>query len=203
MENIGNNKIKHMERAMNYADIKRIDSANGPGVRVSLFVSGCTRYCKGCFNEEAWDFNYGQPFTEETMELILSYLNHEYIKGLTVLGGEPFEHSNQIGLIPLLKRVKECYPDKTIWCFSGYDFEKDILGKMAKEWKETKEMLSYLDMLVDGRFVEDLKNVNLQFKGSSNQRTILVQESLKAGEVILWNPVPYVQKTRVERNSIL
>lgn len=185
---------------MNYADIKRIDSANGPGVRVSLFVSGCTRHCKGCFNKETWDFNYGQPFTEETIELILSYLNHEYIKGLTVLGGEPFEHRNQIGLLPLLKRVKECYPDKTIWCFSGYDFEKDILGKMVKEWTETKEMLSYLDMLVDGKFMEDLKNVNLQFKGSSNQRTILVQESLKAEKVILWNPIPYTQKIRAERS---
>lgn len=172
---------------MNYADIKRVDSANGVGVRVSLFVSGCTRHCKNCFNKETWDFNYGKPFTKETIDTIMEYLNHDYIKGLTVLGGEPFEHSNQMGLLPLLKAVKEKFEQKSIWCFTGYDFESDILGKMVSEWEETKEMLSYIDILVDGRFIEELKNVNLRFKGSSNQRTIMVKESLKEGKVILWD----------------
>lgn len=177
---------------MNYADIKQYDVANGPGVRVSLFVSGCTRQCEGCFNKEAWDFEYGTPFTEDTIERLLLYLQPDYVAGLTILGGEPFEHSNQAGLLPLLKRVRECYPQKNIWCFSGYLFDEDILGRMCKEWKETKEMLSCLDVLVDGRYVESLKNVNLRFKGSSNQRTILVPESLAREEIVLWNPPDYL-----------
>ena len=176
---------------MNYADIKQFDAANGPGVRVSVFVSGCTHQCPGCFNEEAWDFNYGKPFTEETIEEVLGYLSASYYQGLTLLGGEPFERSNQQGLLPLLRRVRAEYPDKSIWCFSGYDFEKDIMGRMYQEWPETKEMLSYIDVLVDGEFVEALKNMNLFFKGSSNQRTIMVQESIAAGEVVLWEPPAY------------
>lgn len=176
---------------MNYADIKRCDVANGPGIRISLFVSGCTRYCEGCFNKEAWDFNYGKPFTEETIEYIIKELEPSYIKGLTLLGGDPFEHSNQQGLLPLLRKVREIYPQKDIWCFSGYLFDEEICGKMCKEWPETSEMLSYIDVLVDGRFVEALKNVNLRFKGSSNQRTIMVQESLKTGEIVLWDPPVY------------
>lgn len=176
---------------MNYADIKRCDVANGPGIRISLFVSGCTRYCEGCFNKEAWDFNYGKPFTEETIEYIIKELEPSYIKGLTLLGGDPFEHSNQQGLLPLLRKVREIYPQKDIWCFSGYLFDEEICGKMCKEWPETSEMLSYIDVLVDGRFVETLKNVNLRFKGSSNQRTIMVQESLKTGEIVLWDPPVY------------
>ncbi|MBQ9119417.1 MAG: anaerobic ribonucleoside-triphosphate reductase activating protein [Lachnospiraceae bacterium] len=171
---------------MNYADIKQYDVANGPGVRVSLFVSGCTRHCKGCFNKETWDFQYGTPFTEETIERIIEYLAPDYVRGLTLLGGEPFEHSNQAGLLPLLRRVREMYPTKDIWCFSGYLFDEDIVGRMLVEWEETKEFLSYLDILVDGRFVEELKNVNLRFKGSANQRTIRVQESLAAGTIVPW-----------------
>ncbi len=177
-----------MKKAMNYADIKQYDVANGPGVRVSLFVSGCTRHCKGCFNQVTWDFNYGTPFTGETIEQLLGYLAPDYVRGITLLGGEPFEHSNQAGLLPLLRRIKEKYPKKDIWCFSGYLFDEDILGRMLPEWEETKEFLSYLDVLVDGRFVEELKNVNLRFKGSANQRTILVQESLQTGEIVLWEP---------------
>ena len=172
---------------MNYADIKQYDVANGPGVRVSIFVSGCTHYCKGCFNEEAWDFNYGQPFTEETIQTVLDYMKPSYVKGLTVLGGEPMEPQNQPAVAELLKRVKEVYPEKSIWLFSGYDFEKDMLGRMSKEIPETKEILSCLEVLVDGEFVEELKNLSLRFKGSSNQRTILVQESLAAGEVVLYD----------------
>lgn len=172
---------------MNYADIKQYDVANGPGVRVSVFVSGCTHYCKGCFNEEAWDFNYGLPFTEETIATILEYLKPSYVKGLTVLGGEPMEPRNQSAVLALLKKVKEVYPEKSIWMFSGYDYEKDILGRMWKDLPETKEILSCLEVLVDGEFVEELKNLSLRFKGSSNQRTILVQESLAAGKVVLYN----------------
>lgn len=170
---------------MNYAEIKYSDVANGPGVRTSLFVSGCTHRCKGCFNEVAWDFHYGKPFTQETIDDILASLAPDYIAGLTLLGGEPFEHCNQLGLLPLLRAVKAAYPAKPVWCFSGYLFDRDILENMCAKWPETKEMLSYIDVLVDGPFVEDLKNLNLKFKGSENQRTIQVQESLAMGEVIL------------------
>lgn len=176
---------------MNYAGIKKLDVANGPGLRVTLFVSGCTHHCKGCFNKETWDFNYGNPFTEEVEEEIMKELGRPQVAGLTLLGGEPFEHVNQKGLLPLVRKAKAEYPDKPLWCFTGYDFEKDILGRMVNEWEETKELLSYIDILVDGEFVEELKDLNLRFKGSSNQRTICVQESLKAGEIILWEPAEY------------
>ena len=173
---------------MNYADIKRYDIANGTGVRVSLFVSGCTHHCKGCFNSETWDFSYGTPFTQETMDTILEYCKPDYIAGLSLLGGEPFGHSNQIALLPLVKRFKEQFPQKTIWCWSGYLFDQDIQNTMAIKWSETKEFLSYLDILVDGEFIEAQKNQNLIFKGSSNQRIILVPESLKANQIVLWTP---------------
>ena len=173
---------------MNYADIKHCDVANGPGVRVSLFVSGCTHHCKECFNPETWDFDYGRLFTPETEEKILEYLKPDYIKGLTLLGGEPMEHSNQQGLLPLLRHIRKIYPDKTIWCFTGYDFQKDILEKMLPEWEETEEFLSYIDVLVDGEFQIENKDLGLVFKGSSNQRTILVQDSMKKGEICLWDP---------------
>lgn len=172
---------------MNYADIKRIDVANGPGVRVSLFVSGCTHHCKNCFNKVTWNFNYGEPFTEQTMETILEYLKPDYIRGITILGGEPLEASNQKGLLPLLKKVRETYPEKSIWCFTGYLFDKDVLGSMWNTIEETKELFSYIDVLVDGPFIEEKKDLGLRFKGSSNQRTIMVQESLRAGEIILWD----------------
>ena len=172
---------------MNYADIKQYDVANGPGVRVSVFVSGCTHYCKGCFNKEAWDFSYGRPFTEETIEKVIEYMKPSYVKGVTILGGEPMEPQNQPGVLSLLKKVREVYPEKSIWLFSGYDFEKDILGHMLETIPETKEILSCLEVLVDGEFVEELKNLSLRFKGSSNQRTILVQESLEAGQVVLYD----------------
>lgn len=173
---------------MNYADIKQYDVANGPGIRVSLFVSGCTHHCKECFNPETWDFGYGEPFTAETVELILGYMEPDYVKGLTLLGGEPLEHSNQQGLLPLVREVRKAYPRKNIWCFSGYDFEKDILGRMLSDWEETEELLGYIDVLVDGEFMIDKKDLGLAFKGSSNQRTILVQESLKSGKICLWQP---------------
>ena len=170
---------------MNYANIKNNDIANGPGVRVSLFVSGCTHHCKGCFNEVAWDFNYGQPFTEETIASILEMLRPPHIKGLTLLGGEPFEPQNQGDIVKLLRRVKEEYPQKSIWSFSGYLFEKITSGTLG-DWEITKEFLSYLDVLVDGRFVEEKKNLNLRFRGSENQRLIDVPASLAQGTVVLW-----------------
>lgn len=179
---------------MNYADIKQYDVANGPGVRVSVFVSGCTHRCPGCFNSEAWDFNYGKPFTEETLNYVVDLLKSDYYVGITFLGGEPFEHVNQQGLLPLAKKIKETYPNKSIWCFSGYDFEKDIMGRMYNEWPETKELLSYIDVLVDGEFIEAQKDLNLVFKGSANQRHILVQESLKENKVVLWEKPEYINK---------
>lgn len=172
---------------MNYAEIKYCDVANGPGVRTSLFVSGCSHHCPGCFNEIAWDFNYGKPFTQDTIDSIIESLKPDYIQGLTLLGGEPFEYSNQKGLLPLVRQVREALPQKDIWCFTGFLFDKDIIENMCKRWKETNELLSYIDVLVDGRFVEELKNLNLKFKGSENQRTILVNESLKSGNVILYD----------------
>ena len=164
---------------MNYADIKRIDTANGDGVRVSVFVSGCHHHCKGCFNECAWDFNYGNEFTEKEIDEVIEYLNHDYIKGLSLLGGEPLEPVNQEGLLPLVKKVKEIYPDKTIWCYTGYDLEKDIIDDMAKTNPTTKELLKYLDVVVDGKFEEDLKSPKLRFRGSANQRILNVQETIK------------------------
>ena len=172
---------------MNYAEITYCDVANGPGVRTSLFVSGCSHHCPGCFNEIAWDFNYGKPFTQDTIDSIIESLKPDYIQGLTLLGGEPFEYSNQKGLLPLVRQVREVLPQKDIWCFTGFLFDKDIIENMCKRWKETNELLSYIDVLVDGRFVEELKNLNLKFKGSENQRTILVNESLKSGNVILYD----------------
>ena len=170
---------------MNYADIKQYDVANGPGVRISLFVSGCTHHCPNCFNEVAWDFDYGQPFTEETIETLIQYLEPSYIWGLTLLGGEPMEHSNIKGLLPLLRKVKACYPNKTIWCFSGYLFDKDMTGWMMNAWPETKEFLSYIDVMVDGEYVEAQKDLTKRFKGSANQRTIDVPASLREGQVVL------------------
>ena len=171
---------------MNYATIKNCDIANGPGVRVSLFVSGCTHRCPGCFNEVAWDFEYGQPFTDETIETIIKMMEPAHIKGLTLLGGEPFEPQNQPAIVELLRRVKAAYPQKSIWAFSGYLFDKDILAWRLGERAITEEFLSYLDVLVDGPFIQEKKNLSLRFRGSENQRLIDVPESLRRGEVVLW-----------------
>ena len=169
---------------MHYATIKNCDIANGPGVRVSLFVSGCTHRCPGCFNEVAWDFDYGQPFTDETIESILQMLRPAYIKGLTLLGGEPFEPQNQEAVVKLLRRIRAELPEKSIWAFSGYLYEQDMLsGRIG----DVSEYLSYLDVLVDGPFVLAKKNLSLRFRGSENQRIIDVKASLTAGETILWD----------------
>ena len=171
---------------MNYATIKNCDIANGPGVRVSLFVSGCTHRCKGCFNEVAWDFEYGEPFTQQTIDSIIDLLRPGYIKGLTLLGGEPFDPRNQPAIVELLRQVKRELPEKTIWAFSGYLFDQDILAWKLGPREITEEYLSYLDVLVDGPFVEEKKNLNLRFRGSENQRLLDVPASLAQGAPVLW-----------------
>ena len=171
---------------MNYATIKNCDIANGPGVRVSLFVSGCTHRCPGCFNEVAWDFECGEPFTENTIQMILDMLKPAYVKGLTLLGGEPFEPQNQPAIVQLLRRVKAEYPEKSIWAYSGYLFDRDILAGRLGPREITDEFVRYLDVLVDGPFVQAKKNLSLRFRGSENQRLINVPASLEAGEIVLW-----------------
>lgn len=172
---------------MNYATFRTHDVANGPGVRVSLFVSGCTHRCKGCFNAEAWDFSYGEPYTAELEERIISALAPDYIKGFSLLGGEPFEPSNQETLVGLLERIKATYPQKSVWCYTGYDFERDILACRLGAPDITRRMIGAVDVLVDGEFVEEKKDLSLRFRGSSNQRIINVPASLKRGEVVLMN----------------
>ena len=172
---------------MNYADIKKVDVANGEGVRVSVFVSGCNHHCKGCFNQCAWDFNYGNKFTDAEIDKVINYLDHDYISGLSLLGGEPLEKQNQEGLLPLVKKVKEKFPSKNIWCYTGFDFEKDVVGKMAQNNETTKELLKYLDVVVDGKVEEDKKDLKLRFRGSSNQRILDVQETLKENELVNYN----------------
>lgn len=170
---------------MNYATIKKNDIANGVGIRVSIFVSGCRHHCKNCFNKEAWDFNYGSPFTNNTIQEIINYSNHDYIDGLSILGGEPFEPENQECIIELLSRFKKIFPNKTIWCYTGFDFEKDLLtGKIGNKEKIIK-FLSMTDVLVDGAFIEELKDLSLLFRGSSNQKIIDVKKSLLANKTIL------------------
>lgn len=171
---------------MYYAEIKNNDIANGPGIRVSLFVSGCTHRCPGCFNAVAWDFHYGKPFTEDTADEILKMLAPTHIKGLTLLGGEPFEPENQPELVSLLKRVKAMYPKKSIWAFTGYLFDRDILPGRLGDPSITREFVDCLDVLVDGPFMQEKKNLTLRFRGSENQRLIDVKQSLTEDRVVLW-----------------
>lgn len=168
---------------MNYAVIKKFDIANGPGVRVSLFVSGCRHYCKNCFNKEAWDFSYGKPFTEKTTKEIIEALRPEHIGGFSLLGGEPFEPENQPVLAELLSKIKTELPNKDIWCYTGFVFEDILSGKVGNP-ETAKKMLQNIDVLVDGRFVEELKSLDLVFRGSSNQRIIDVKKSIEVGSVI-------------------
>ena len=170
---------------MNYAAFRTHDVANGPGVRVSLFVSGCTHRCPGCFNAEAWDFSYGQEYTEELEKKILDALAPDYIKGFSLLGGEPFEPSNQAVLAGLLEKIKESYSNKTVWCYSGYDFERDMLTHSLGDKDITDRMLACIDVLVDGEFVEEKKDLSIRFRGSSNQRIIDVPASIKGGSIVL------------------
>ena len=169
---------------MNYADIKYPDIQDGDGIRVAIYVSGCHFHCKECHNPEAWDFNYGKKFTNDTIEYIMNLLNKSYVNGLSLLGGEPLELSNQEGLLPLVKRVKEELPEKTIWCWTGYNFDTDILEKMYSENEVTRDLLKYIDIIVDGQFEIDNKIADLAFRGSTNQRKIDVQKSLRKGEMV-------------------
>ena len=168
---------------MYYATIKKTDVANGPGIRVSLFVSGCTHACKGCFNSEAWDFCYGKEFTEETEKEIMQALAPDYIRGFSVLGGEPMEPQNRETVLQILKKVHAVYPQKDIWCYTGYDYEKDLL-RWEREEQLMTELLSLIDVLVDGEFVEEKKNLRLAFRGSENQRLIDVKKSWAEGRVV-------------------
>ena len=173
---------------MNYATIKWCDIANGEGVRISLFVSGCTHRCKNCFNSEAWDFNYGQPFDDNIQNQIINSLKNPFNDGLSLLGGEPFEPQNQEALLPFVKRVKELYPNKTIWCYTGsvLDEKKGVLTDKSKNTPYTRQLISLIDVLVDGPYVEELKDIRLKFRGSSNQRVIDVKKTLDAKRIVLY-----------------
>lgn len=170
---------------MNYGAIKFCDIANGIGIRTVLFVSGCTHHCKGCFQPETWDFAYGQPYTEVTEQQILDSLAPAYIHGLTLLGGEPMEPDNQRALLPLLRRLKAEHPRKTVWCYSGYTYE-ELTGVSRARCEVTDEMLSLIDVLVDGEFVLEKKNISLRFRGSENQRLIDLPKTREQGTVVLW-----------------
>ncbi|MEE0553239.1 MAG: anaerobic ribonucleoside-triphosphate reductase activating protein [Clostridia bacterium] len=172
---------------MHYGEIKNCDIANGIGVRVSLFVSGCTNHCEGCFQPETWDFNYGNDFTEETENRILEMLSPDYICGLTVLGGEPFEPENQRVLVDFLRKVRRKYPEKSIWCFTGFTLEMLETEGTHCHCEVTEEMLSLIDVLVDGRFDKNKKNISLRFRGSENQRLIDLNLTRECGTLTLWN----------------
>ena len=171
---------------MNYCNIKLFDIADGPGVRTTLFVSGCSHHCPGCFQPETWDFGYGEEFTAEVEDKLLASLAPDYVDGLTLLGGEPMEKVNQRALLPFIKRVKETYPDKDIWCFTGYTLETELLSESRARCEVTDELLSYIDVLVDGEFIESQRDLTLRFRGSRNQRLIDLPASLEKGEVVLW-----------------
>ena len=174
---------------MNYADIRPIDVANGPGIRVSVFVSGCTHACPECFNPEAWDFEYGAPFTQAEADQVLQALEKPYIKGLSLLGGEPCHPRNQEAVLDLVRQVRERFPEKDIWCYTGYLFEDLAAGQVGEHGRA---LLEQLDVLVDGPFVIALKNLGLRFRGSSNQRIIEVRPSLERGEPVLWDETSVV-----------
>lgn len=172
---------------MHYSVIKPVDIADGVGVRVTLFVSGCTHHCKGCFQPQTWAFDYGQPYTKETEDQLISLLSPSYIRGLTLLGGEPMEPNNQRALLPLLRRVRAELPKKDIWCYSGYTLD-ELTGLSRARCEVTDELLSLIDVLVDGEFVEEKRNISLKFRGSENQRLIDLAATRKQGTVVLYDP---------------
>ena len=171
---------------MHYAEIKKFDIANGLGVRISLFVSGCRNHCPNCFNPSTWNFDYGKEFTKDIEDEILNTLKSSYIRGLSVLGGEPMEPENQKGLLPFLKRVKETLPEKDIWVYTGFKLDDEIFGQSRAATPVAKELLKYVDVMVDGRYIEEQKNISLRFRGSENQRIIDVQKTLAADRIVLW-----------------
>ena len=170
---------------MHYGNIKKLDVANGEGVRVSLFVSGCRNHCPNCFQPETWSFTYGEEFNDATVEMLLQALRPAYVDGLTLLGGEPFEPENQIELVALLERVRREFPEKNVWCYTGYTLEQ-IRSNGHPHCSTTEKMLSMIDILVDGRFVEALMDISLRFRGSSNQRIIDLKPTLESGEVKIY-----------------
>lgn len=171
---------------MYYGNIKKNDIANGKGVRVTLFVSGCTNHCKNCFQPETWNFDYGKPYTKATEDEVIEALKPGHIAGLTLLGGEPFEPENQRELVKLLRRVRKELPEKNIWSFTGFILDQDLLDGGRKHCEVTDEMLSLLDVLVDGPFKEEEKDITLAFRGSRNQRVIDMKKSLEEKEVVLY-----------------
>lgn len=173
---------------MNYATIKWYDIANGEGVRISLFVSGCTHRCKNCFNQVAWSFDYGEKFDETVAEKILQEIGSSYISGLSLLGGEPLEPQNQTALLPFVREMKKRYPEKTVWCYTGFllDEETGVLREKHKNTLDTKELISLFDVLVDGPFIEELYDIRLKFRGSSNQRILDVQKTLEQKRSVLY-----------------
>ena len=174
-------------RNMNYCNIKYCDIANGEGVRTTLFVSGCTNRCEECFQPETWDFHYGEPFTEDVENRIMESLKPFYVNGLTLLGGEPFEPSNQKALVGFVRRVRETFPKKNIWCFTGFTLEELLREGSHPRCGVTDELLSMIDVLVDGRYVKELKDISLRFRGSSNQRLINLPKTLQEGRIRLWD----------------
>lgn len=173
---------------MYYGALKEYDVANGQGVRISLFVSGCTNHCFQCFQPETWDFSYGQPYTKETEEKILSFLKNDFISGLSILGGDPFEFPNQRELVKLCQKVKEQFPEKDLWAWTGFLLDQDLLEGGKRHCEVTDELLSYIDVLVDGPFIQEKKNIQLAFRGSENQRVIDLKKSLSQKEIILYLP---------------
>lgn len=169
---------------MKVADIKELDIQDGEGARVSIYVSGCHFHCKGCHNPQAWNFDYGREFTEKDIDYIIDLMDNDYISGLSILGGEPLELVNQKGLVPLVNKVKEKFPNKDIWCYTGYDFEKDVLENMLPRFEFTKDFFKKIDIVVDGQFVEEKKLTDLKFRGSYNQRKIDVQKSLETNSLV-------------------
>ena len=170
---------------MNYGAVKYCDIANGLGCRTVLFVSGCRNACKGCFQPETWAFDYGKPFDEKIQNEILKSLEPSYVQGITLLGGDPFEEENQEALVPFMRKVKECYPDKNVWAYTGYVYDKDLIPGGRKHTENTEELLSMIDILVDGPFVQEKKNLMLKFRGSENQRVLDMKKTLETGKIIL------------------
>lgn len=168
---------------MNYAGIKYCDIANGTGCRTVLFVSGCRNACKGCFQPQTWDFGYGEPFDEKVQKEVLDSLAPDYITGITLLGGEPFEPENQKELVPFMRKVVAQYPNKNVWAFTGYIYDKDLVAGGRRHTEDTDELLSMIDVLVDGPFIEELKDIALKFRGSSNQRVLDLRETIRTGKI--------------------